>query len=494
METVAGGPGSRPKKRKLAPLEASAKGRAAGNQGPQPGSGEDDGGAAEDRISQIPDAILGEIVSLLPTKEGARTQILASRWRHLWRSAPLNLDCNRVDRVISRILAAHTGPGRRLCLPALHAGSALFYGRPAAKLEALFRSPALDNLQELEFCYFVSNRQIPGAPLCPPASAFRFAATLRLASIELCHLVDDLVQSLHFPQLKHLELTEVVISEGALHSLIAGCPALECFLLWNISGFRCARINSLTIRSIGVLAPDDSMGTPLFEELVIENAPLLERLLRIKLLDGLRVSVVNAPKLETLCMIDETDVSTFDKTIKDVRFDSLVTMLGTVKILAFSMRIFTLDMVVDSMRFFPSLENCFVLTFEVVNCFSVYAVFQSWKKRPRNGWRRKHRHPNIRCLDIHLKTIVLESYQGTASEVNFSTFFIQNAKELESMTFQVKTIDDEFIAKEQRLLQVEKKASRGAQFHFTADRCLRNISDIIHVRDLDLTDPFVRRS
>ncbi|XBI12889.1 hypothetical protein VPH35_139695 [Triticum aestivum] len=307
METVAGRPGSRSKKRKLAPLEASAKGRAAGNQGPQPGSGDDDGGAAEDRISQIPDAILGEIVSLLPTKEGARTQILASRWRHLWRSAPLNLDCggldgSRVDRVIPRILAAHTG-------------SVLRPGCPAAKLEALLRSPALDNLQELEFCY-VSNRQIPGAPLCLPASAFRFAATLRLASIELCHILDDTVQSLHFPELKHLALTEVVISEGALHGLIAGCPALECLLLWNISGFRCARINSLTIRSIGVLGPDDSMGTPLFEELVIENAPLLERLLRIELLDGLRVSVINAPKLETLCMIDETDVSSFDRTIK----------------------------------------------------------------------------------------------------------------------------------------------------------------------------------
>uniref|UniRef100_A0A8R7RCH0 F-box domain-containing protein n=1 Tax=Triticum urartu TaxID=4572 RepID=A0A8R7RCH0_TRIUA len=146
--------GSGRKKRKRALLEAAAGGRAAGNQGPQPGAGEDeDEGAAEDRISQIPDAVLGEIVSLLPTKDGARTQVLASRWRNLWRSAPLNLDCggllpilthhSDLDRLVSRILAAHTGPGRRLCAPWRN-------GRKAGKLESWLRSPALDNLEELE--------------------------------------------------------------------------------------------------------------------------------------------------------------------------------------------------------------------------------------------------------------------------------------------------------------------------------------------------------
>ena len=74
---------------------------------------------AQDPISSLPDGVLGDIVSLLPTKDGARTQVLSSRRRPVWRTSPLNLDlvslplCNleRLPRSeISCILSSHRAP------------------------------------------------------------------------------------------------------------------------------------------------------------------------------------------------------------------------------------------------------------------------------------------------------------------------------------------------------------------------------------------------
>ncbi|KAM0915490.1 hypothetical protein ACQ4PT_010807 [Festuca glaucescens] len=114
--------------------------------------GEDEGGRS-DRISDLPDAVIGDIISLLPTKEGAHTQILASRWRHLWRSAPLNLDCRglvedegELAGVVPRIISSHQGPGRRFRIPR---GCKCF---GAATVDSWLQSPTIDNLHEICLC------------------------------------------------------------------------------------------------------------------------------------------------------------------------------------------------------------------------------------------------------------------------------------------------------------------------------------------------------
>ena len=68
--------------------------------------------------------------------------------------------------------------------------------------------------------------------------------------------------------------------------------------------------NSHSLRSIGVRVGYLRMNDLRLEELVIENAPCLERLLRLELIDGLHVSVISAPKLQSIgCISDRRGLS-----------------------------------------------------------------------------------------------------------------------------------------------------------------------------------------
>ncbi|TVU11804.1 hypothetical protein EJB05_45408, partial [Eragrostis curvula] len=248
-----------------------------------------------------------------------------------------------------------------------------------------------------------------------PASAFWFSATLRVASINSCHLPDDVVETLHFPQLKQLGLGFIEISNGALNRLIAGCPVLE-YLLLNSGYFEGIRIKSPSIISIGI-----SSG-----KLIIEDAP------------------------------------------------SLV----SVKMLAISTSDLNVHMVINLLICFPCVEKLYI---------------ESAVSKDRNFWRRKHR-DLIKCLDMRLKTIVLKNYRGTKSQLSFASFFVLNAKLLELMVFEGEVYKDDqiSIAEQHRLLQLEKRASIGARFSFTAGRrCRHNIlPHIKHVSDLSITNPF----
>ncbi|CAM0953850.1 unnamed protein product [Alopecurus aequalis] len=421
------------RKRKSAALESTSEAPAPVAVGPRAGEGDGGVGGGADRLSSLPDALLGEIISLLTTKEGARTRILASRWRDLWLSAPLNLDCRQLTAshrvtvradVVAHILSSHHGPGRRLYVDTYR------FNIPADTVEACLRSTALDNLEELDF---IDHRlEQPHRALL-----FRFWRTLRVANIGRCDLSDVSFQGLHFPLLQQLGLVYVTISECSLHTLIAGCPALECLLIYRTIGVCCLRINSLTIRSVSVLS-DVIPPVGVLRQVVIENAPRLQRLLLLDPGVILHVSVVTAPQLETLGFIG--DMNHWDE------FSTLV--LGS-------------------------------------------TVIQSRESRPGNLWRRKHRNL-IRCLDLRLKTIVLTKYKGLKSQVNFVTFFILNARLLESVTLGIKdrNNNEKFFAEQQMKLQIQMKASKDVRLHFTTETCVQRFYYMMDVRDYDLADPF----
>ena len=201
---------------------------------------EDDG----DHISCLPNGILGEIISLLPTMDGVRTKCLSSKWSRLWLSAPLNFDsCDLQDpnddkdlvSIISSIFYAHPGPARRFCIPAHYLCTNI------DNVVTWLQSPTLNGLQELEFHIPEVDFTLSLYPP-PPASIFRFSSTLCIVSFGGCRLPDIMVNQLQFPNLQQLTLFDAIISEETLHAMLDSCPALENLLMKYNEGFRCVRI------------------------------------------------------------------------------------------------------------------------------------------------------------------------------------------------------------------------------------------------------------
>ena len=123
-----------------------------------------------------------------------------------------------------------------------------------------------------------------------------------------------------------------------------------------------------------------------------------------------------------------------------------------------------------------------------MSLFPYVCSFQSTAPgRNNNFWETEH--PNLRCLDAHLKTVLVHSDTGIDCDVDFLNFFILNARVLRSMTIVVQPNNKEFLAEQREKLQLHNRASRGAQFRFTTEDIRRKYWDIWNARDLYLVDP-----
>ncbi|CAD6227016.1 unnamed protein product [Miscanthus lutarioriparius] len=317
-----------------------------------------------DWISSLPDGVLGDIVSLLPTKDGARTQVLSSH------SAGSSILASN----ISHILSAHPGPCHRFVMPRR------YVEYPSRRtLDGWLRSPLLDNLQELDF-----NNSL----LLP--SVHRLSSTLCVARFGACRFADGNDASpLQLPLLKQLTLFAVEISESSLHALLAGCPVLESLLLLHNSGFRRLQIVSSSLRSVGV----DSGGLCgiRLQQLDIDNAPCLERLLYFGRTE-MNISVISAPRLAILGkLFDGFPRLQFGATVfQGATIVSMSVVVSSVKVLAIYDVNLCLDALINLLKCFPHLQKLYI------------EIKRVWGK----DW------CTYRKLDIGLRKIVLRNYRG----------------------------------------------------------------------------------
>uniref|UniRef100_A0A0E0RIP2 Uncharacterized protein n=1 Tax=Oryza rufipogon TaxID=4529 RepID=A0A0E0RIP2_ORYRU len=386
----------------------------------------------EDLISRLPDDIFTSIITILPGKDAARTQMLSRQWRPLWQSAPLNL-------------------------------------------EAMVDSRTLCKLQEFELFYF----NIDAENLLVPLSVFRRSHTLCV--LRICSTCDTLQFPMetdcmpNFPHLKELTLSNISIADSTIHCLLSRCPVLESLVMDANRGCHRLRISSLTLQSLGVSDACSYVEGKL-EEVIIENAPLLERLTPPCIRnEGFVIWVTQAPKMKTLGYLShkistiELGTMVFQKLVPV----SLSNVMCTVKILALD-RAPDLDVVIDFLKCFPCVEKLYVVAFIQGN------------------FKNALRYVSLECLDLHLRMVEFINYQGNMLDLNFIRFFVLNARVLECVKL-VAAHDKygrKWMEKQQQKLQLYGRASRGITFDFQADYGSNGSVHMKHISDLTTDDPF----
>ncbi|CAL5066000.1 unnamed protein product [Urochloa decumbens] len=437
-----------------------------------PAEGREGGGGGSDLLSLLPDAVLGEIITLLPTADGVRTQILSRRWRPLWRAAPLNLravlggaDAD-IHPALGALVSHHQGPLRRLSLK---------WHRPFedfAIVDSVLQSPRADSLEEFEISYTHYHSQDRRHPIL--TSVPRFSRTLRALSLcsnseKFRFPTEGAASGLVFPQLKQLTLVYIYISDASLHGLLSRCPVLESLVLLRNIGCRRLRISSPTLRGFGV-ADDFYEEEGRLEEVVIEDAPVLERLLPCSVWNSLAIRIVQAPKLRTLGDLDDK-ISTFQfgtVVIKRMVPVSLPNAIRTVKILA--LEGYTLSVVIDMLKCFPCVEKLHLRFFRG-NSENVQSCVP------------------LECLNQHLKMLEVAFYGE--SQVNFVKYFILNARVLES----IKLVFGEecsatWIASQRKMFHLMYRAFEDVRVDFQLKERVHRFMHIKHVHDLAIDNPF----
>ncbi|CAL4942263.1 unnamed protein product [Urochloa decumbens] len=264
----------------------------------------DDDGGGVDRLSLLPDKLLGDIVSRLPIKDAARTAVLSRRWRPIWRATPLVLvdthllpagddvipehldraSSSAVADAVSCILAAHPGPFSCVRL------TCCYMDEHRAQVVRWLKHLVKGSVKDL----FLINRPWP-LEVAPIPSTLFSMTELTCLYLGFWRFPDTtgLLRGAAFPRLRKLGLCSVYIHKQDIEFVLSRSPVLEilCFegLLFPLhlhlvsNSLRCLQVHGCKLANI-----------------TVADAPRLERLfLHTYESKGLknRIKIAHAPAL-----------------------------------------------------------------------------------------------------------------------------------------------------------------------------------------------------
>uniref|UniRef100_A0A452XTH8 FBD domain-containing protein n=1 Tax=Aegilops tauschii subsp. strangulata TaxID=200361 RepID=A0A452XTH8_AEGTS len=132
----------------------------------------------------------------------------------------------------------------------------------------------------------------------------------------------------------------------------------------------------------------------------------------------------------------------------------------------------------------------------VLSCFpcleKLYVIWDIYLKAKMKNLHQYDPLNPVKCLESHLKVLVLKNYTGGEEEVGFAKFFVFNARVVKEINFAVCdriAIDKNWMTDQLRLLQVEARASQDARLKFRSGYSHLQ-TNYVNSSDLSIADPF----
>lgn len=217
----------------------------------------------QDRLSELPDAIIYRIFSFIPTAMAVRMSILSKRWRHMWVSSPElyvgQLHSEKFNDFINRCLELHDIhmlKRFKLHMP-YHKKVRV---RHRAHIDALLNT-IVDRsklLKEIDICLNINKEYFKRTKFHLKKEVIYSLReeVLRVDSLTVLKLENIKLQALKpvkLPSLKSASLKHVLLDNKNLGNLLLGCPSMQDLLLRSCRGLRTTtKLSHKNLRSFEV--------------------------------------------------------------------------------------------------------------------------------------------------------------------------------------------------------------------------------------------------
>ena len=323
-----------------------------------------------DRISNLPECLLIEILSFLTTEQSVQTSILSNRWKPLWTYVPkIDLDSERFraslppglrlcsirfKHIVSRVLSLHKSPYlRAFRLKYLYCYDHIVLDKWVSTVTAL-------KLEELDL-------EISGEYWKLPPTIFSCKTLVVLKLANQIHLNPPSSSSFEFPSLKILRLERI---EDTCHNsfmkLLSACPVLEDLSLINLFPIWNFKIYVPTLKRLWLVFDEAEYGdyefeidTPALEYFNFEGD--LWDIIFLVQLDNLVEAIVN------ICSMDDYE---FLEELHELEMDRIFNILAGLnhaKFFSFNYN----DVEVSSLFLF-SYKHCYQVISSITNVFILF--------------------------------------------------------------------------------------------------------------------------